>query len=325
MCAMTWRSCGDPSSRLPRHASSCGYAVLVPDSKPPVAVLAVGFDPGVVAGATVETADDLLGALAQLAGGGVDVVLLALDTPDAPGVDAVRSIRERAPDVPVIGVLSPDDADRDAHGADGIGAADRAGLAERAIDAGASDVVSAASPELLARAVRYATSLRRLEDELERGRFVDDLTGLYTTRGLEHLASHHLAYASRSKVPVTLVFVRLDTPDVIPDHDLDQDERHRAVTEAADVLRAVVRSSDVLARVGPSSFCVLLTGDASGADAVVLSRLVEAIAESNARSGRSSQLSVSVGAAAYDPDHPVSLEALIEEADRRTGTDVTGE
>jgi diguanylate cyclase (GGDEF)-like protein len=306
-------------------SSWCGYAVLVPASKPPVDVLAVGFDPGVVAGATVETADDLLGALAQLAGGGVDVVLLALDTPDAPGVDAVRSIRERAPDVPVIGVLSEDDADRDTHGADRIGGADeRAGLAERAIDAGASDVVSAASPELLARAVLYATSLRRLEDELERGRFVDKLTGLYTARGLEHLASHHLAFASRSKVPVTLVFVRLDTPDAIPDHDLDQDERRHLVAEAADVLRAVVRSSDVLARIGPTSFCVLLTGDASGADAVVLSRLVEAIAESNARSARSSQLSVSVGAAAYDPDNPVSLEALIEEADRRTGTDVTG-
>jgi diguanylate cyclase (GGDEF)-like protein len=297
-------------------SSSCGYAVLVPASKPPVAVLAVGFDPGVVAGATVETADDLLGALAQLAGGGVDVVLLALDTPDAPGVDAVRSIRERAPDVPVIGVLSEDDADRDTQGA---------GLAERAIDAGASDVVSGASPELLARAVLYATSIRRLEDELERGRFVDKLTGMYTARGLEHLASHHLAFASRSKVPVTLVFVRLDTPDAIPDRDLEEDERRHLVAEAADVLRAVVRSSDVLARVGPSSFCVLLTGDASGADAVVLSRLVEAIAESNARSGRSTQLSVSVGAAAYDPDNPVSLEALIEEADRRTGTDVTGD
>jgi diguanylate cyclase (GGDEF)-like protein len=297
-------------------SSSCGYAVLVPASKPPVAVLAVGFDPGVVAGATVETADDLLGALAQLAGGGVDVVLLALDTPDAPGVDAVRSIRERAPDVPVIGVLSEDDADRDTQGA---------GLAERAIDAGASDVVSGASPELLARAVLYATSIRRLEDELERGRFVDKLTGMYTARGLEHLASHHLAFASRSKIPVTLVFVRLDTPNAIPDDDLDEDERRHLVAEAADALRAVVRSSDVLARVGPSSFCVLLTGDASGADAVVLSRLVEAIAESNARSGRSSLLSVSVGAAAYDPDNPVSLEALIEEADRRTGTDVTCE
>lgn len=304
----------------------CGDTlVVVQTSQPPIAVLAVGFDPGVVAGATVETADDLLGALAELAGGGIDVVLLALDTPEAPGVDAVRSIRERAPDVPVIGVLAADDADRDTQSVDRIGGADRAGLAERAIDAGASDVVSAASPELLPRAVRYATSLRRLENELERGRFVDDLTGLYTARGLEHLASHHLALASRSKVPVTLVFVRLDTPDVIPDDDLDQDERRRAVTEAANVLRAVVRSSDVLARVSPRSFCVLLTGDASGADAVVLSRLVEAIAESNARSGRSSQLSVSVGAAAYDPENPVSLEALIEEADRRTGTDITRE
>ena len=320
--AFLWR----PLLTLTSLCGPCAATLaVVRASEPSVAVLAVGFDPGDVAGATVETAEDLLGALAQLADGGVDVVLLALDMPDAPGVDAVRSIRERAPDVPVIGVLSADDADRNTEGGEPMGGTERAGLAERAIDAGASDVVSAASPELLTRAVRYATSLRRLEDELERGRIVDELTGLYTARGLEHLASHHLAFASRSKVPITLVFVRLTTPDSSPDDDLDEDERRRLVTEAADVLRAAVRSSDVLARVGPSSFCVLLTGDATGADTAVLSRLVEAIAESNVRSGRSSQLSVSVGAAAYDPDNPVSLEALIEEADRRTRRDVTGE
>jgi len=283
-----------------------------------VNVLAVGFDAGDIEGANVEAADDLLGALARLADGGIDVALLALDTGDAPGVDGVRSIRERAPNVPLIGVLAADDEDGD--GAEPVGG-ERAGLAERAIDAGASDVVSAASPELLARAVRYATSLRRLEDELERGRIVDEFTGLYNARGLEHLAAHHLALASRSKEPVTLVFVRLDAT---LDDDPDEAERRRLVTEAADVLRSAVRNSDVLARVGASSFCVLLTGDASGAEALVLSRLVEAIAESNARSGRSSQLSVSVGAAAYDPDNPVALDALIAEADRRMRTSEAG-
>lgn len=274
---------------------------------PPITVLAVGVDAGDVAGTSVETADDLLGALARLADGDVEVVLLALDLPDAPGADAVRSIRERAPEVPVIAVLTTrEDEDDDGPGAD-------TGLAERAIDAGASDVVPGGSPELIARAVRYATSLRRMQAELERRQVVDELTGLYNARGLEHLAAHHLALATRSKQPITLVFVRLDPPE----GNDDPEERGRLVVQAAAVLREAVRSSDVLARIGPASFCVLLTGDSTGAESAVLSRLVEAIAESNARSGRASQLSVSVGAAAYDPDHPVSLEALIARADRR--------
>jgi diguanylate cyclase (GGDEF)-like protein len=89
------------------------------------------------------------------------------------------------------------------------------------------------------------------------------------------------------------------------------------VAETAEVLRGAVRSSDVLARVGEGSFCVLLTGEAAGAEAIVLSRLVEAIAASNARSGRAAQLSISVGAAAYDPERPVSFDELIAQAGRR--------
>ena len=62
------------------------------------AVLAVGVDPGPLDGFVVESADELLGALAHLADGGVDVVLAALEHPDAAGEDVVRSLRERAPD-----------------------------------------------------------------------------------------------------------------------------------------------------------------------------------------------------------------------------------
>jgi diguanylate cyclase (GGDEF)-like protein len=279
--------------------------VAVRTTGPPVNVLAVGFEAGDVEGASVETVDDLLGALARLADEGVDVVLLALDLTDAEGADAVRSIRERAPEVPVIGVLTGDE-DPSAG----------SGLAERAVDAGASDVIPSGSGELLARAVRYATSLRRMEEELARHQVVDEVTGLYNARGLEQLGSHHLALAKRSKRPVTLVFVRLDALD-----EDDAGERRRLVLQTAEILRDAVRSSDVLARVGPGSFCVLLTGDSSGAESTVLSRLVEAIAESNARSGRTSQLSVSVGAAEYDPEHPVSLDALIARADDRMRRD----
>ena len=261
-------------------------------------VLAVGFDPAELEGVTVEAADDLLGALARVADGGVHVVLLALDLPDGEGIQAVRSIRERAPDVPVIAVGTGDDA-------------------ERAIDAGASDVVPPdAGPELLSRAIRYATSLQRMQAELYRRQLVDEVTGVYNARGFERLASHHLAMADRSKRSVPLIFVRIDALEDLGAPG-DTTERGRLVADAAEVVRKAVRGSDVIARVGAGVFCVLLTGDAVGADADVLSRVVEGVAMSNAKSGRPGQLSVSVGTATYDPEHPVALDTLIAEADRR--------
>lgn len=259
-------------------------------------VLAVGFDPGEIEGVTVDAADDLLGALARVADGGVHAVLLALDLPDGQGLDAVRSLRERAPDVPVIAVATGDDA-------------------ERAIDAGASDVVpSDAGPELLSRAIRYATSLQRLQAELHRRQLVDELTGVYNGRGFERLASHHLALADRSKRSVPLIFVRIDA---LEDVGTPEQERGQLIADAAEVVRKAVRGSDVIARVGAGVFCVLLTGDAVGADADVLSRVVEGVATSNARSGHPGPLSLSVGTATYDPEHPVTVDELIAEADRR--------
>jgi diguanylate cyclase (GGDEF)-like protein len=157
-----------------------------------------------------------------------------------------------------------------------------------------------------------------MEAELHRRQVVDELTGLYNARGFEQLASHHLALADRTKEPVVLVFVRLDALDQLnPVEDLY--ERSRLVSETAAVLREAVRASDVIARVGIGSFCVLLTGDATGAETMVLSRLVEAVAASNAKGAQTAQLSLSVGAAAYDPEDPIALDELIAEADRRMG------
>jgi diguanylate cyclase (GGDEF)-like protein len=260
-------------------------------------VLAVGVGPLALPDAAIETADDLLGALARLADGGIDVVLLSLDLVDGQGADAVRAVRERSPTVPVIAVTASD--------------------AERAIDAGASDVVPPdADPDLVRRAIRYATEVQRLEAEVLRRQVLDESTGLFNARGFEQLASHHLALADRTGRPVVLVFVRLTELEEL-DEVADAAERERLVAQTAEVLRTAVRGSDVLARVGAGAFCVLLTGEAEGAEPLVLSRLVEAVAANNARAGHTAQLSISVGAAAYDPEHPVTVGELMEEADRR--------
>ena len=259
---------------------------------PKLSVLAVGVDPGPLEGCTLERAEDLLGALANLADGGIDVVVTSLDLPDATGTDVIVSLRERAPDVPVIVV-----GDALAEPMDAFGA-------------GASDVVPPdAAADLVARAVRYAATLRKVEAGLRRFQAFDELTGLLNTRGFELLANHHFRLADRSKNPVLIVFLRVDEGGESPGD--------AAVADAATVVSSAVRVSDVVARVDSGAFCVLLPGAEPGSEPIVLERIIEAVASHNADTGHETGPSLSVGAASYDPEHPVPLEGLIAAADRR--------
>jgi diguanylate cyclase (GGDEF)-like protein len=261
-------------------------------AEPELSVLAVGVDPGSIEGCVVETADDMLGALAHLSDGGIDVVYASLHLPDAAGADVVVSLRERAPDVPIIAV------------------AEEAGDLGAALRAGASDVLPPdAAPETVARSLRYATSLQKVEAELRRHQTLDERTGLLNARGFELLAGHHLRLADRSKQPVIIVFVRVEVPAGAA--------AEAPIADAAELIRSAVRVSDVAARVGADAFCVLLAGAATGTESIVLERIVEAVAERNARTGMDAGPPISLGSATYDPERPVGLHDLIAEADRR--------
>jgi diguanylate cyclase (GGDEF)-like protein len=257
-----------------------------------LSVLAVGVDPGALEGCTLDRSEDLLGALANLADGGIDVVVTSLDLPDATGTDVIVSLRERAPDVPVIVVGDDLAKPMDAFGA------------------GASDVLPAdAAADLVARAVRYAATLRKVEAGLRRFQAFDELTGLLNARGFDLLANHHFRLADRSKHPVLIVFLRVGEAGESPGEP--------AVADAATVISSAVRVSDVAARVDSGAFCVLLPGAEPGSEPIVLERIIEAVASHNARTGHETGPSLSIGAAAYDPGHPVPLEELIAAADRR--------
>ena len=98
-----------------------------------LAVLAVGVDAGRLEGFSVESAEDLLGALAHLSDGEIDVICTTLDLPDAQGLDVIRSFREQAGDVPVV-VLGTAGVDP-----------------QLAFDAGATDVIPAGAPVISSR------------------------------------------------------------------------------------------------------------------------------------------------------------------------------
>lgn len=225
-----------------------------------------------------------------------DAVVVALDGMGP--IDAVGRIRAHAPDAAVLVVTDPTNE------ADG----------SIARHAGAEDhLVRGAMPRgLLARAVRYATEHRRMQRELAT---TDPITGMPNIRGFGAIAEHHLRMADRLKRPVVFLFVRLEGfVETISEQGVTG--AADVARDAAEVLMEAVRDSDVPARIGPDTFCVLLTGEATGAETLVLSRLVEAIAMHNARSDQPRSLSLSVGSSLYDPEHPASLEQILESAGR---------
>jgi diguanylate cyclase (GGDEF)-like protein len=248
----------------------------------------------------VEHADRVSAALDRLAQGGVDIVLLDLSLPDSSGLPTFAVVRSCAEDVPIVVLTGLDDEE----------------TATSAVQAGAQDYLVKGSfdSDAIARSLRYAVERHRMQQDLRRLATVDDLTGLFNRRGFLPLAEHHLNLSDRHGEPLVLLFIDLDGLKKVNDVH-GHAEGSRMIQDTATVLMNTLRTSDVLARVGGDEFCVLLTGDdALNADRVLV-RLVESVASHNARAGRVYELSLSVGAASYDPHEPCSIEELMERAD----------
>jgi diguanylate cyclase (GGDEF)-like protein len=275
-----------------------GATVLVADDDAERAERTAGTlsaDPSVAYRVLTASGPDEVGE--QLAQDVLDVALVAYEPG---GSDTLDLLRQRAPDVPIVAVVR------------------EPGAAREALDAGVQDFVAERdlSGEVLRRTVRYVLERRRLREELDRRTFIDELTGLYNANGFEQIAAHHLRLADRTEEPLALVFVRIDDLAAVG-QTYGAAEAPRLLADAARILRGAVRGSDVVARVGTDAFCALLTGNAIGAETLVLARMVEAVATHNARGGRPYPLSLSVGAVTYDPTHPMGLSELIREADRQ--------
>jgi diguanylate cyclase (GGDEF)-like protein len=182
-----------------------------------------------------------------------------------------------------------------------------------ALHAGADDhlVRGSIADGLLPRAVRYAVERRRMRSELAT---IDEPTRLPNLRGFVAIAEHQLRMADRAGTPLVVLFLRFDEDEQSGGETPTTDGDERAV-EASEVLISAIRDADLPARIAGDTFCVLLAGDARGAEVTVLSRLVEAIAVHDAKSTDPRPISLAVGSAIYDPSDPVGLEDLLDAAE----------
>jgi diguanylate cyclase (GGDEF)-like protein/PAS domain S-box-containing protein len=171
--------------------------------------------------------------------------------------------------------------------------------------------------------LRDITEKRRREAELRHQAELlralslrDELTGLYNRRGFLEHARHQLVGAVRARRPAVLFFADLDGMKKINDG-FGHDAGDRAVRATAAALAGVFRQSDIVARLGGDEFAVFAPECAPGDVAVIRARLQVAIDAWNDDRKEPFRLSISVGAAAYEPGTPVTLDRLMETADCR--------
>jgi diguanylate cyclase (GGDEF)-like protein/PAS domain S-box-containing protein len=159
------------------------------------------------------------------------------------------------------------------------------------------------------------TERKRMEENLMIMSMTDPLTGLYNRRGFITLADQQLKLSKRTKKPLILFFADLDGMKKINDT-LGHLEGDQALQEAARVLKASFRESDIIARIGGDEFAVLAIGTDGMEPEIIKARLLKSIDIHNSRQTRQYKISLSLGICRYDPGEDYSLDRLMTEADQ---------
>jgi diguanylate cyclase (GGDEF)-like protein len=205
----------------------------------------------------VEHVDSLAAGIERLSSGDFDIVLSDLSLPDAEGLTSFQAITARAPRVPVVVLTGLDDAT----------------VAVEAVKAGAQDylVKGDINRRVLARAICYAIERKKAEQaiteltrqlksanaQLERLASVDPLTELLNRRGFENALAVEANRMARGASPAAAIL--LDCDDF---KDINESFGHAVgdlvLKEIGRCLRASVRPSDHVSRIGGDEFLVLL-------------------------------------------------------------------
>ena len=142
----------------------------------------------------------------------------------------------------------------------------------------------------------------------------DALTGLNNRLSLEDLLEQALAQASREGGIVAVLFIDMDRFKQINDT-LGHDVGDLLLIEVARRLRATVRESDIVARIGGDEFVVVLTALHDPIMAAgVAAKIVEALGRPYRLGSHEAHSSPSVGVSLF-PDDGQEAEALLKCAD----------
>lgn len=143
---------------------------------------------------------------------------------------------------------------------------------------------------------------------------VDELTGLNNRRAFNALVEKQLETAERFSEKALLLFVDVDGMKSINDT-CGHDAGDRVLKLVSAALLSSVRGSDIVARYGGDEFVVFMPKSSMIHRDLALVRIHQIVESQNRITLGDYNISVSIGAAEFDPMAPVSLETLLKKAD----------
>ncbi|MGA2466948.1 MAG: diguanylate cyclase [Thermodesulfobacteriota bacterium] len=249
-------------------------------------------------GHSCETAKDGIEALEIIKKNSFDSAVIDIVMPLMDGITLARELVNLHPDLPIMVMTGH----ADEHSA------------ESAIAAGAREFIKKpfSIDEFI---LRFGKMMRdhKGEEALLALSLTDELTGLYNRRRFFVLTEQYLKVAIRAKKRSLLLYIDMDDLKWINDH-CGHSDGDQALIDLGSILKKTFRESDIIARIGGDEFVVLLESTDEN-DEMLITRLYESIRDYNAKVSQDYKLSISVGAAQFDPEYPISIDELLSKAD----------
>ncbi len=248
-------------------------------------------------GHNCETAKDGFEALEKVKKGSFDSAVLDIVMPQMDGITLTKELAKLRPDLPVMVMTGHDEHS-----------------AESAISAGALEFIRKpfSINEFLLRFNRMMSE-HKGKETLRALSLTDELTSLYNRRRFFDLAEQNLKLATMMKKSLLFLYIDMDDLKWINDN-CGHKEGDRALITFATILKKSFRDSDIIARIGGDEFVVVVESTDRN-EKMVLARLKENIRDHNNKLTIDYNLSISVGVAEFDPEHPLSIDELLDKAD----------
>jgi two-component system cell cycle response regulator len=259
---------------------------------------------------TVHIEPDAHEALFRAAEDNVDLIIVALGLANFDGLRLCSQIRslERTRNLPILAIADIEDRQRVLRGLE-LGVND---YLTRPVDR--NELLARVRTQL--RQKRYADSLReKVQQSIELALY-DPLTGLNNRRFLENHLATMLDNARVRRTPLTLMILDIDHFKQVNDtygHDCGDE----VLKSFADRLRGIIRSGDLLCRLGGEEFVIVMPNVELSAAARIAERARQTIEREPFVvdvDGRAIPVTTSIGVAERGPDDDTST--LYRRADR---------
>lgn len=253
-------------------------------------------------GYTITAAEDGQTALTLFNGKQFDLILLDIMMPGIDGFEVCRRIQanqERQYKVPIIFLTSVTDPASIVKG----------------FELGAVDYINKPiiSKVLIAR-VETHLELSRQRKWLEKQATIDELTHLLNRRGFINALKDRLRFHRRTNMMASLLFIDLDHFKKINDS-MGHDAGDELLEKVSEILRKMVRETDIIGRFGGDEFVVGLLDIKSPEDAAIVSnKIIKEVSKPFIIKDTEVFIGTSIGIALF-PDDAENLGMLIKNGD----------